>query len=410
MSFEVTIKHHRKPKPGMKIPEVKPLVIDCEGTTVKIPRQETYKLNTNLFRLKPPKVNLYKCSEGFLVGSTTPGQMDGRFYLKMLFCRKEWCPCCGSDYSIPHERRILALFNKVISTKKLGYLVVTVPKELREFFKDIKVLRDFKTYFKRKLKRTEKIQNGWKTVPGKEFKKSCRVSFKPNYITREGYKYGFIRYHYAGEDGTEYKPHLNILIPEGYLKTAILDQWKKDLVSWFITYFNIDPEIFTPVGNIYYQYCQPEQTGKKIHWLKYITRSTLVTPDPVTKGEAQLFLYNFKNSTKWGPKHWPTTEHEASEAGEIINKNICPQTGLPIIWQWFAKYKEAVKTDNYKDLGLGVTQVESGYLMPGRYCDIKERKLKGKLSQESNFSILKEPKPPPGIKWNTGYSLQCFRN
>lgn len=355
----------------------------------QVPDQDFNFLPSKL-KLSPPPENLYKCNQGYLVGSTAPGQLDGKFYLKSLHCGREWCESCGSDYSIPHNRRISRCFDGVLASSGLGYLVITVPKELRDFTQKREFLQDFKTYWKRKLKRKEHYNAGYKVIQGKTFKNYSRIKIVPNVKTRAGYNYGLIRYHYAGEDGQTWKPHLNILIPAQYLHKNLLRKWKVDLVKWFIDYFELDPQAYdyTPVANIYYAYT--DNTEKQIHWLKYILRSTLKNTRLCDDIEKEL--YNYKNTTRWGK--WPVSGVPASDASEVFNKNICPETGKPIIWEYFVKHKEAVVTEKYKTLGLGILSAV-GHLSPGRYMGVKDKRLKNnRLRNKADTSF---PKDPPDI-------------
>ena len=143
-----------------------------------------------------PPVLLQPCVTSFIRGNCS----NGHFYAKALVCGKEWCPDCGQDNSIIHKRRQARWWGKVMQMKKVGYLVLTIPRELRPTFMQKEALQDFRKYVTQKLKRM-------------------------------GYKRGLQRYHWAGDcpictghgckicrwtgSDTVYKPHLNVLIEEG---------------------------------------------------------------------------------------------------------------------------------------------------------------------------------------------------
>jgi len=61
-----------------------------------------------------------------------PGECEnGHRFAKTLVCQKEWCPVCGEDRSIAHNRRWLRWLPKVQQFSSMGYFVFTMPEELR---------------------------------------------------------------------------------------------------------------------------------------------------------------------------------------------------------------------------------------------------------------------------------------
>jgi hypothetical protein len=81
-------------------------------------------------------------------------------------------------------------------------LIITIPLQIRAYFNSKEALNDFRTYWRRKLK-------------------------------REGYSCGVMRYHWAGEDGYKYAPHINILAPGGYIPKNKLAKLIAYLPLWF---------------------------------------------------------------------------------------------------------------------------------------------------------------------------------
>lgn len=256
--------------------------------------EQEYSLS-NYVRLKYKPVKAKdraNCVSGYVVG-----QSSSNTWFKPVSCNKEYCEVCGSDQSYVHNRRIRRLNNRVQAmvhdpgnkSGSVGYLVITLPDELRQFA-DISFLKKWKTYWKRKLKRPEQVPY---VVYGKDSKTGVPGVYT-GYLKRKAYDHGVIRYHYCGDDGFTYKPHLNILIPEGYLDKRILDKLKLDNSLFLKKYFKLD---HLPAGNIYYGY--DNRPGKIKHIVKYVTRSTLrkVTPEnqfllPMLKG--------YRNTTTFG--------------------------------------------------------------------------------------------------------------
>jgi len=252
--------------------------------------------------------------------------------------------------------------------EKVGYLVATVPAGLRERFYDIKVLKDFKEYWKRKIKRDL-------YKDGKEPR-------------------GLIRYHWAGEDGTTWKPHLNILIEQGWIPEAQLEQWRHDLKFWFKNYFKLDR---APAPNIFYRYTNKD--GEKYHKIKYITRATMLRfPDIKTKDFFFKDLKNFKNTTLFGK--FPKCEPVELPEQKIYLHNRCIETGQKITWKYYIKdLSKVVSKSKLQDKGLGIFYVEACYTT---FKDVEELSNLGrahkpqKIISQVNFSpgeILKTSFP-----------------
>jgi hypothetical protein len=229
----------------------------------------------------------YRCTRSYLSGSTS-----NNYYFKAITCGKDWCPDCGSNLSETHKRRIMPVIDRFKSLQqsgeKIGYLVVTIPKNLRDRFKSQEALTDFRNYFRRKLKRETK-------------------------------GIGVMRYHWAGEDGFKWHPHLNILLPMGYVSKETLEKWRNELGQWFSDYCNL-PECKYwdeekkemvqdfPKGNFYYHYLKPEDEGsesKLFHWVKYIFRAT----QTVYNKETAQIIKKYRNTSIFGKKSdWPKRE------------------------------------------------------------------------------------------------------
>jgi len=263
----------------------------------------------------------YKCTRVYLHGNTSKSN-----YLKAITCGKDWCRDCGKMGSTTHLRRINPILRRFKalqhSGKKIGYLVITIPDQIRNHFKDKQALADFRDYWKRKLK-------------------------------REGFPLGVIRYHWAGNDGYHFAPHLNILMPSGFLKLETLETWRKELSHWFSEYCGLHPEPIWnpetkkmekdfPKSNLYYHYLkpdEPEAEAKLYHWVKYIFRATQTKRNK----ETESIIYKFRNTSVFGKKSdWPKLQLTEEEAEEQALKGFefDPETGECEKIEWEKVYSE----------------------------------------------------------------------
>jgi hypothetical protein len=189
----------------------------------------------------------------------------GRQYIVKGPCKKEACSECGRKGSLYH----MMLFAKVAIYAKemwkqsgaLGYLVITCPKELREKWKDTKVLSKVATYTRRMLE-------------------------------REGFKFGYYKWHFASEDNPGvYYPHLNVLIPAGYLTPEKLERIKR------LIYKHLGVKV------VHYEYAK--DIARILHIAYYVTRPTWIYQDEVSYKE----FGRFKKSNIWGRKYFREKEN-----------------------------------------------------------------------------------------------------
>lgn len=271
------------------------------GTGIVLDYAQLYAKPHNI-PLKPFNF-LPACSMGFVKGECE----GGHHFAKLLLCGKEWCPDCGADGSAVHKRRISRWWGKVMSMEQMGYLVLTVPPQIRESFKNQVVLSAFRTYVKR-------------------------------YLQRQGYERGLVRYHWAGDDGKIWHPHLNILLEGGFMSPKEMRALKRDLGRYFKKMFPQSLKGKTPKINAWYSYANPKAEGferHKIHKLKYILRSTLTKIDVVRNAkdkELAKVLKGFRTTSTWGK--WPkdkenTSELAALESGKCPHKECCK----PLKWE-----------------------------------------------------------------------------
>ena len=299
--------------------------------------------NLNLFELKLKKMNeplpvndQYNCAVGFRMGKTASGT-----FFKQIVCGKEFCQTCGSDYSISHVRRIVRVLPKVMQLKNVGYMVITIPSDLREKFKSKIVLNDFRSFIKRKLKRG--------------YSQLITVNGKNHYQQRCQVERAFMRWHWCGSDGSTYKPHLNILIDKTYLDNFFLSLMKRDVSNWLKTYFKLE---YNPLENVYYGYSSNTslQGQRKVkHWINYITRSTATNLSDLDSLET---IHGYRNISYIG-KFEKTKVDSTSRGASIINNGIDCETGEKIIWGAFLKPKSFFTYYKHQaiDLGCGIYYV-----------------------------------------------------
>jgi hypothetical protein len=225
---------------------------------------------------------------------------DGHLINKAIYCGREWCATCGKKNSTVHLRRVGRWSPKLKQIDSLGYMVITIPAEIREHFLSKHDLNNFRTYIRRKFKREKISENG------------------------------FIRYHFAGDckkckgkkhlvdhcrecNGTgsdfTFHPHLNILFAGGFIEQSVLKQFKADLAQWFKEYTGKEV-----VANLHYNYTNNE--GKKKHRLRYVCRATWKIWDKKICG--------IINSYRVGATFGKWKKEEIETAMEATEKNYCP--------------------------------------------------------------------------------------
>jgi hypothetical protein len=300
--------HEIDPKRRRAKGRPKEITVKRYSERLDIAPQGNYKLDGKTIKLNAPPEpsSLYNCVRGYIEGHTSD-----KIFHKAVTCGKENCPTCGADYSVIHNRRINRAYPKILQLSAVGYLIVTVPKELRNAFLDKRVLCDFRNFVRRKLKR--------------------------DYNTR-----GLIRYHWCGEDGHTWKPHLNVLLEGKFWAPEKLEAFRNAVALWFVNYF----ELTEPVpGNIYYAYVNPltfktftdRETGETIagpeaakrkikHWVKYVLRATA---KKVWDHKILDVIRGYNNTGYFGKFDKVEKERDAASA---ILAGCDPETGEIIRW------------------------------------------------------------------------------
>jgi len=250
----------------------------------------------------------YNCRRGYVTGECEQGHR----YAKVILCGKEWCQECGKDGSAIHERRIARWYDKIHSLNEVGYLVITVPPECKQEFRDQINLSAYRRAIVR-------------------------------YLKRSGYDKGLSRWHWLGDcrtckgDGCDkcrytgagrtFHPHLNIVIEHGYMKPAELRGLKGFCTKWCKNNLlgGADPD-----NSVVCHYQFTDKPEKKTHILRYVTRSTLRHADFF---KLRKQLHGYRTSHSWG-KFDPPDQPNTSEL-VALEKGVCPCCGGRVEWQDF---------------------------------------------------------------------------
>lgn len=227
---------------------------------------------------------------------------NGHVFAKQLLCGREWCATCGQDWSSTHQRRFSRMLPKAQQIESMGYFVIEWPIASRDRLRSKQALSDV----------------------GKRVKGAFQAL---------GYKRGLRRWHYFGDKGRGYNPHLNVLVDGGYLSAGDLES-----VKMFLRAQLGEPQL---IVNYHYR----QTVSEKVHSLKYITRATFL--DRSWDEELAAGLYNFQNGNYWG--RWQDApawslddlgESKESEVGQVdfeavaqLQSGLCPCCSEPLTWK-----------------------------------------------------------------------------
>lgn len=253
-----------------------------------------YQLGQAYFKALYESGQQTTCSPGMLTGYC---KTKGHAYLQSTTCGREYCPDCGKDGSPIHARRLNRWIPKVKNLTKVGYLVVTIPEELKKDFHNRLLLRDFRMLLRKKL-------------------------------VRMGYKRGLMRWHYFGDCGAcngqgcdtcegtgagrKWNPHLNVILEQGYINDLENSTFRNELKSWLSQFFKRLNGGTPCAVNFNFSYATTE--NEIAHLVKYVTRSTFrIYQAPTAK-----LLYRFCSTSSWG-KFTPVITTD-----EALDNNVCP--------------------------------------------------------------------------------------
>jgi len=164
----------------------------------------------------------------------------GYEYWVRVPCGREYCPQCGKPRSLYHRKLYLQVLRVLLEMWMVGggvgYMVITCPEELREKWKDPNKIRKFMRALRRKLQ---------------------KLGLWP----------AFYRWHWAGDRGRRWYPHLNLVFPFKYVEKEKLEKLRRFLKRWGISMFH-------------YQYSR--SLWKIRHLARYISRPTWNLQDEVS--------------------------------------------------------------------------------------------------------------------------------
>lgn len=299
--------------------------------------------------------NLYKegllpdCNRGFVSGNC-----NCKSYAKNILCGKEYCKDCGKEGSPQHQKRFNRWLPKAKALNKFGVLVVTIPEQLRGKYQSKIKLSQFRTALKNKIKTL-------------------------------GFKRGLMRWHLFGDciycngkscykcnhtgAGNVYKPHLNIVIDNGFIKdihnSKVLTELKKFITNFWKKQFN---QTFENVINYHYS----KKLTDRLHQIKYITRSTFRIYDQ----EIDERLKNYRLTTVWG-----TWNDKVITPEEAEDNNCCLDCKSNIRWIGYTKLN-------------GINSIK--YLKNGKFkiiaTDIKNQALEKSIRLRPE-TVIRLPSP-----------------
>ena len=150
-------------------------------------------------------------------------------------------------------------------------------------------------------------------------------------LRKRGYRKLYTRWHFFGEHGEKYHPHLNVLLDGGYLSPEELASLK-DLICRKL----LSPTMRKIGGSkmvIHYDYTQ--EAKRKVHWIKYVTKASF---SDIQWDEALAHkLYGFHNGCFAGtwndPPKWKLTGIDKKFNALLpLAEGKHPVSGKPIVW------------------------------------------------------------------------------
>jgi len=199
------------------------------------------------------KISKEECGKGIWLEAKCCG-VEYRF---KTVCNREDCPVCGQEKSWAHFRRFIrgvGFIFEMLKWGSVGYMVVTCPEEKRYEWSSKEVLGGIARYLKRLLKRE---------LLG---------------------LMGVMRWHFAGDKGKKWYPHLNILFVGGYIDGEVLKRIKE----------LIERRLGVKVVNYHYA----RSVMKVLHWWRYISRPTFLLQNEIPyeniKGMKNVIWFGFE--------------------------------------------------------------------------------------------------------------------
>lgn len=254
---------------------------------------------------------------------------------KVIYCGREWCSRCGvnSEPNRPgsdsHQRRIARWLPKATQLSTMGYMVLTLPEELRTHARNPENL----SALGRKLTRL---------------------------MNRNGLTRGLRRWHWFGEEenardgeAPRYHPHQNLLLDAGFIEPERLQKIHDGWNTIVRNTFNLN---YTPVTVINYRYSSTP--AEMYHKVRYVTRATFknLQWDEYMGRE----LLGFRNAQAWGrwedTQQWqPEPEDNApTDAAQAVAAGNCPDCDdSPILWQSQIIRAAVLSDTRWRNIGTG---------------------------------------------------------
>lgn len=238
----------------------------------------------------------------------------GHALKKRIFCQRETCPTCGTSGSVAHDRRVARWMRDIQEGIKVGYLVATLPMQMRDFFKTKEALSDAQDYWKDQLREMG----------------HCR---------------GRSRWHFTGDkDCKKYHPHLNILFEtDGFFSAEKLRYIREGWRQWLEDRCGIS----IPEAVLNYHYSSDR--NKIVHWIRYVCRPTRLN----LPWDLNEKLYRYRNDRWWGK--WP----EAEKTDEFCLCPACKEVGVRTRLPGWVYEGREVDLEGYRQLDP-VTWVSDG--------------------------------------------------
>lgn len=217
------------------------------------------------------------------------GAEDGSHYVKMVECRKPWCPTCGGKNGKIHKKRLHAILNRIdVEQINLRQIVFTVPEALRYAVSS----NDGLNFLFQAAKR----------VISKHFGNPELDRF--GHIKRYNLKdIGVIAYlHVFGETEGVFKPHINIHIKTKKDQLMKLSKAKIEAIreSWLHEMKKLDAK--TEIVDIHYSF--RNSARRNMHAIKYMSRPwSAADLDAASRGIQRLLvmdLTGFQYLRFWG--------------------------------------------------------------------------------------------------------------
>jgi hypothetical protein len=194
-------------------------------------------------------------------------------YAKEIYCGKEWCPACGKNGSGAHNRRVARWLLKIRQWKSMRYTVLTMPKELREQYRDPLML------------------TMWAD--------GVRDIFKSHGCLPHG---GLRRFHFYGDKSPDFNPHLNVMTEGSFIEKKVLGDIKAGCAALLgickTCDLNGEKCLKLKCQKYDFESHYTSSPGKMFHNLKYVTRATF--KDSAWDEELACLLRGFRNMVVWG--------------------------------------------------------------------------------------------------------------